>query len=357
MSNSNAIIVTGGFLDTEHAKTAHGLIRGTDRFNIVGVIDEVNQGCDAGFIIDGVVRGIPVYNSFQAFESESATRAKYCILGISTHGGSLPPKFHLMLQNAIEQGYGIVSGLHEYVSDNEELATLASKRGVEIIDVRKPKKTADLHGWTGKVMTVDCPKVAVLGTDCNIGKRTTTRMLVKTMLAEGCHAEMIYTGQTGWMQGANYGFIFDSTLNGFVAGELEHAIVQCWKEAKPDIMFIEGQSSLRNPAGPAGSELILSANARSVILQHPPSGGRFNNQHEYQTTIHDLKDEIELIRKYGAETLAISINTRGLKKEDLESLRTEYNKHFSIPIVFPLEEGVGSLVPMLKKIIAGSQRK
>ena len=35
---------------------------------------------------------------------------------------------------------------------------------------------------------------------------------------------MIYTGQTGWLQGGEYGFIFDSTLNDFVSGELENAI-------------------------------------------------------------------------------------------------------------------------------------
>ena len=58
---------------------------------------------------------------------------------------------------------------------------------------------------------------------------------------------MIYTGQTGWLQGGKYGFIFDSTLNDFVSGELEHAILTCYEETNPDVILIEGQSALRNP--------------------------------------------------------------------------------------------------------------
>ena len=36
---SSACILTNGKLDQIDAKTAHGLIRGTDRFDIIGVVD------------------------------------------------------------------------------------------------------------------------------------------------------------------------------------------------------------------------------------------------------------------------------------------------------------------------------
>ena len=107
---------------------------------------------------------------------------------------------------------------------------MAAQRNLEIIYVRKPKKVKDLHFWTGKIKEVKCPKVAVLGTDCALGKRTTTRFLVEAMRKAGYKAEMIYTGQTGWMQGAKYGFVFDSTLNDFISGEMEHAVFYVpWK--------------------------------------------------------------------------------------------------------------------------------
>ena len=84
-------------------------------------------------------------------------------------------------------------------------------------------------------------------------------------LITGIRTELVFTGQTGWMQGAPFGFIFDSIPNDFVSGELERAILDCVREDAPDVLFLEGQSALRNPSGPCGSELILSGAARGVI--------------------------------------------------------------------------------------------
>ena len=75
-----------------------------------------------------------------------------------------------------------------------------------------------------------------MGTDCAVGKRTTSRFIMEACQAEGWKTEMIYTGQTGWMQGSSYGIIFDSLPNDFVSGELEHAILSCVSEANPDLM-------------------------------------------------------------------------------------------------------------------------
>lgn len=248
MSNQ-AIIITGGLLETISAKTAHGLIRGTERFSISGIIDQKHAGKDAGEVLDGKKRNLPIYASLDDFRASGNT-AKYCIVGVATKGGVIPDSLRATLKEALEHGYSIVNGLHEYVSDIPELVSIAQQKGLEIIDVRKPKKIKDLHFWSGKIKEVKCPKIAVLGTDCSMGKRTTTRFLVQAMRKAGYKAEMIYTGQTGWMQGAKYGFVFDSTLNDFISGEMEHAVVTCYHEAEPDIIFIEGQSSLRNPSGP-----------------------------------------------------------------------------------------------------------
>ena len=68
---SNAIIITGGLLSTISANTAHGLIRGTDRFNILAVIDSKNAGRDAGEVLDGKNRGIPIFATLSDFASNS----------------------------------------------------------------------------------------------------------------------------------------------------------------------------------------------------------------------------------------------------------------------------------------------
>jgi uncharacterized NAD-dependent epimerase/dehydratase family protein len=352
MKKENAIIITAGLLDSSSGKTAHGLIRGTDRFQIVGVIDEKFAGQDAGKVLDGKTRQIPIFATIQDFVKQSSlVQAKYCILGVATKGGVIPPPLRTMLKTALEQGMSLVNGLHEYVSDIPELAELARKKGLEIVDVRKPKKFSELHFWHGDILNVKCPKVAVLGTDCALGKRTTTRLLTEAMSKEGIRAEMIYTGQTGWMQGAKYGFIFDSTLNDFVSGELEHAIVSCWNEVKPEIIFIEGQSSLRNPSGPAGAEWLTSAAADCVVLQHDPTREHFKGLESYPAKIKTPADEIELIKMYGGRTVALTVNTQKLTESEAREYARSQEQELGIPVILPLTEGIDRLVEIFKNEI------
>lgn len=346
---SKALVITGGFLETNSAKTAHGLIRGTDRFEIVGIVDEKNAGKDAGEVLDGKKRNIPVYASLA--EAVKNQQAKYCIVGVATKGGVIPESLRVLLREALENNLGIVNGLHDHVSEHEDLVQLAKSKVLEIIDVRKAKNFRDLHFWTGKIKEVKCPKIAVLGTDCALGKRTTTRFLVETMRKAGYKAEMIYTGQTGWMQGAKHGFIFDSTLNDFISGELEHAIHTCYTEEKPDIIFIEGQSSLRNPSGPAGAEWIVSADANGVILQHNPARKQYKDMEYYPAYIAQPKEEVELIKQYGAPTIAIAVNTAKMKMEEARTIAAQYEKELGIPAVLPLEDGLERLIPVFEKMI------
>jgi uncharacterized NAD-dependent epimerase/dehydratase family protein len=353
MEKSNAIVITGGYLNSSNAKTAHGLIRGTDRFRIVGFIDHKSAGKDAGEVLDGKNRSIPIYATIKDFLNTGQT-ATHCIIGVATKGGVIPDSLLVILREALENGFNLVNGLHQHISDIPELASLASTKGLQIIDIRKPKKFKDLHFWSGKIKEVKCPKIAVLGTDCSLGKRTTTRFLVQAMQKAGFKAEMIYTGQTGWMQGAAYGFVFDSTLNDFISGEMEHAIVTCYHEAKPDIIFIEGQSSLRNPSGPAGAEWIVSADADGVVLQHNPARKQYKDMEYYPAYLPELKDEVELIRIYGAPTVAITLNSATMTEPEVRTAALKYQEELGIPVVLPLEDGVDALVPIFEKMIRKS---
>ena len=83
-----AIVLTDGMLHQADAKTAHGLIRGTDRYKIVAVIDSVHAGKDAGDVLDGVHRNIPVFTNIE--EAIAAIDdISYCIIGIATIGVDL----------------------------------------------------------------------------------------------------------------------------------------------------------------------------------------------------------------------------------------------------------------------------
>jgi uncharacterized NAD-dependent epimerase/dehydratase family protein len=356
MKKENAVLLTGGFLATNSAKTAHGLIRGSERFTIVGVIDHNNANKDAGEILDGKHRNIPVFSSFEDF-SKANISTTFCIVGVATKGGVIPEALRTLLMHALHHGLDLVSGLHEYLQDIPALATLAKEKGLTLTDVRKPKPFKDLHFWSGKIQRVACPKIAVLGTDCSLGKRTTTRYLVAAMRQAGFQAEWIYTGQTGWMQGAKYGFIFDSTLNDFVSGELEHAVVSCYDALKPDIIFIEGQSSLRNPSGPAGAEWLLSANVDGVVLQHDPTRKHYKDMEFYPALVAQPEEEIALIKAYGKNTVAITLNTAHLNVDEAQRWKLHYEQHVNIPVALPHIDGVESLVPLFKAMIESNNKK
>jgi uncharacterized NAD-dependent epimerase/dehydratase family protein len=254
-------------------------------------------------------REIPIYASLEEFKRESNEPVAYCILGIANKGGLIPELLKPLIKDCLTSGIHVVNGLHQLLSSIPEFIKLAEENKAELIDIRRPKSFEELHFWSGKIKEVKCPKIAVLGTDCATGKRTTSRILVQALDQKGIHAEMIYTGQTGWMQGSKYGFIFDSTLNDFISGELEHAIYQCYTEVRPSIIFIEGQSSLQNPSGPCGSELILSADADGVILQVLPKRTHFKGMENYPALIPSPEEEIKLIEMYGVKVLAVTVNT------------------------------------------------
>lgn len=341
-TNKNAIVLTAGILDQPGAKTAHGLIRVTSRFNIVGVIDKKFYGQDAGEVIDRKKRNIPVYRTIEDFLSNGNAKAGYAVVGVALPGGKLPAEMISEIKQAIQAGMSIVSGMHDFLSDMPELSSLAATHGVSLLDIRKPRTKDQLKFWTGNILKVKSPIIGVLGTDCALGKRTTAVMITEAMNKKGIAASMIFTGQTGWLQGHKYGFILDSTYNDFISGELENAIVTCYKEANPDVIFVEGQSALCNPSGPCGAELLLSAQCRGVILQHAPGRIYYNDQEHTGIKI-SLQREMEIIRLYGATIIALTLNTKGLSTEEAFQYKQQYEEQFRIPVVLPLEEGMDEL--------------
>ena len=174
-------------------------------------------------------------------------------------------------------------------------------------------------------------------------------MILENCIKEGIRTELIYTGQTGWMQGYKHGFIFDATPNDFVSGELERVILECVDQSNPDLILLEGQSSMRNPSGPGGSEFILSGNAKSVIIVHPIGRKYFVDLEEFKYEIPDLIDEIKLIESYGANIIGVGLNEENATEDKLMKFRNKYSQLLEIPVVLPLTDGVGDIVKNIKE--------
>jgi len=342
-----AIVFAHGHLGTHFAKTAHGLIRGPSRFRLLGLVDPEQAGRDAGEVLDGRPRALPVTASLEEAIEVAGERPEWCAMGVATPGGVLPEALHGALVEAARAGFSLVSGLHRLLGDDPEIAAAARGSGARIVDLRRPRPTSELRFWSGEVLDLDVPRIAVLGTDCAVGKRTTASQLGLALGERGKRAEMVYTGQTGWLQGYRHGFILDATPNDFVCGELERAILDCARETEPDVIFLEGQAALRNPSGPCGSELVISAGAAGVILQHAPGRRHFVDSEEGQHPIPPLSEEVELIRLLGSEVWAVSLNVEELEETEVESVRGRLESELGLPVVVPAIQGFGALADVI----------
>lgn len=346
--SGTACIITGDLFDTVHAKTAHGLVRGTDRFEITGLIDTICAGRDAGEVLDGKNRNIPVTETLEQLIAQTGIVPDYAIIGMATKGGILPQSLYPTILEVLKRGIDVINGLHQPITSIPELNQAAEENGVHIYDIRRSKSFEELHFWKGKLKDIEAMKIAVLGTDCGLGKRTTARMVTQALQEAGVKAAMVYTGQTGWLQGIEHGFIFDATPNDFIPGELEHAIYSCYTELSPEVILIEGQAGLRNPGGPCGSEFIISATIDGVILQHHPTRKHFLHLEYYPAYVPDPIDEIGLIRHLGAPTWALTLNTKGLSAEERMEQKARLAARTDIPVICPLEDGVEQVVQMIK---------
>ncbi|RMG54387.1 MAG: DUF1611 domain-containing protein [Acidobacteria bacterium] len=346
----NAIIYCQGAFGTSNGKTAHGLVRHTRRYRVLSVVDAQYAGHDAGEILDGQPKGIPIYADVEtAVEGAHAAgnEATHLVVGLAPDGGRLSPEARQEVMRAIRLGLNVDSGLHDFLSEDQEIACLAMQSGVRIRDVRKPPPRDELHFFTGKIEEVASLKIAVLGTDSAVGKRTTAWLLVEALQAAGYSAEMIGTGQTAWMQGVRYGIILDSLINDFVSGEIEHIVWTAWNEVRPDALVIEGQGSLMNPAYPGGFEILAAGRPDVVVFQHAPARKDYDGFPGYQ--IHPLRMQIQAIELIsGRPVIAITINHENLAEAEILTVCQTIAKETGLPTCDPLTQGMHQVIEALR---------
>jgi len=346
MAKRKAIVYADRLFNCADGKTAHGLVRFSKRFEVVCVVDSESPEGDAGKILDGVTRGIPLLNDLE--KSLSSTKADTFIIGAVSEGGVLPKGYDKAVSWALSKGLDIVSGLHQFISDDPVFIKLAKKNGCNITDVRKIFRDYKRF-YTGEIRKVKSKRIAILGTDSAIGKRTIAVMINEELKKSGLKSDMIYTGQTGWLQGWPHGVVMDALINDFVAGGIEGAIIDSWSDLKPDIMIIEGQGSLVHPFFPGGFEILAAGKVDGFILVDAPGRPHLDGFPEYPMPNPERVVKIaELLTD--KPLIGIGLNRENLDKNGIDNSKKDLKKHFNVPIVEPLSEGVSELVKVLEEL-------
>ena len=338
-----AVVYCEGAFNTPNGKTAHGLARFTYRYDVLAIIDSRYAGQDSGEVLDGTPNGIPLVESLdEALQFEPA----YFVIGLAPDGGRLPAAGRRAVADAIAAGLNVDSGLHDFIHKDPSLMAAARDHGVQVRDIRMTPDRDQLHFFTGDIEQIDCLKLAVLGTDSAIGKRTTAWLIVQGLQQAGRKAQMIATGQTGWMQGAKYSMIMDSCINDFVSGEIEHAVVSAYRNEQPEVIVIEGQGSLMNPAYPGGFEILAAGRPDYVILQHAPTRKEYDGFPGYP--LHPLPEQINAIKVVsGRDVLAVTLNHEGIKKANIPAACRSVTEQTGLPCYDVLAQGPNQLVQLI----------
>jgi len=342
---NDALVLCEGHLSTTTGKTARGLVRYSGRYRIVGVLDSTNAGKDAGEVVDGRKRGIPVFSDLEEALALLPRKPDFLIIGVATIGGRLPAAFRAGVATALSRGISIIAGLHEFLSEDEEFAEVARRSGATITDIRKEPPLHRLHGYRNLAGRISALRIPVLGTDSAIGKRTTAIELVEALRSRGIGTEFVATGQTGLLQGARYGVPLDSIQGDYMVGELETAIYEAYTSESPEVIVVEGQGALSHPAYVCGTRAIISAcRPSAIVLQHAPGRKYRNYDMELRIPIPDLGWEISMLEAFsGAKVIALGINHEGIPIDRLPQVCTELEARHGIPAVDVFLDGAGRL--------------
>ncbi len=353
---SNALVYCENEFGNTDGKVANGLVRQSETYTIVGIIDSTKVGLDAGEYLDGIKNGIPVFNNMESALKELKNIPQYFIYGIAPLTSFLSNQQKEIIFTAIKYGMNIVNGMPEFLNDNVQFKDIANKYGVTIQDVRKPPKRENLHNFTGAIKDVKIPIIAVMGTDCAVGKRTTALLLVNALRKRGFKTVFVTTGQTGILQGSKYGVAIDVLTSGFASGEVENAILNACEEEQPDIIVVEGQGALSHPAFTSSSAILRGAMPDAIILQHPP---RRENYCDYPNIpMLSIEDEIEMIEIFSkSKVIAITINHEDMTDQEIANTIIDYQIDYNLPTTDVLKHGCDKLIKELLKTFPKLKRE
>jgi len=345
-AGSTAVIYCEGQFGRQDGKTANGLVRHSEKYDILSVIDGDHAGADAGMVLDGIANGIPILASLPEAISHAGRTPDYLICGVAPSDGRLSPAQRVVLLDGISRGMHIINGLHEFLGDDVEFVAAGLLSGVTITDIRRPRPIDQLHQFSGRIFDVACPRIAVLGTDGAIGKRTTATLLTQALNARGIRAVMVGTGQTTLIQGGKYGVALDALVPQYCSGEVENQIVAAYEGENPDVIIVEGQGALSHPAYLTSAYILRGSRPAAVILQHAPR--RLTLGDFPELAMPSIAGEITLIEAFSeTKVIGITVNHEGMTRAEIPDAVRTIADESGLPATDPLTGPSDELVDMV----------
>ena len=334
MADRRIVILTEGRTSPVGAKTASCVVRYKPK-EVVALLDTTQAGKTAGELL-GVGGSIPIVAKLA-----DAPGANTLLIGIAPSGGKLPPAWRAVLLEAIDRGMNIVSGLHDFLSDDAEISAAAAKKGVEIHDVRKNNEK-DVSNRLN--LREDCLRIHTVGQDCSVGKMLASVELAIGLKKRGYDAKFIATGQTGIMIEGD-GCPVDCVVSDFVNGAVEKLILA---NQHHDFLLVEGQGSLSHPRYSAVTlGLLHGCMPQGMILVY--EAGRKNVHGMDYIPLVPLKKIVEVNETMASlampsKVIGVAMNSRTLSPEEAEAERDRVRRELGVPVCDVIRHGPDDLL-------------
>ena len=348
------VILAEGNFSPLRSKTANGAIVYLSD-EVVGVIDSTKAGKTAQEVL-GYGGNIPVFRNLEEpllSGSTNSQKPNTLLIGIAPAGGRLPESWRSILKTAIKNRLNIISGLHTFISNDEELVKLAKRYRVRISDLRKISKSHEVVA-RGTWRTRRAKTILSVGSDCNVGKMTTTLQIHKDFLRRGLRSDFVATGQTGILIRGR-GIAVDSIISDYIPGCIELEIDRSEREGY-DYIFVEGQGALTH-MGYSGVTLGLMHGVMpdAMILCHQPT----RLEDDYGFKIPGLKKLIEIHEQVvnvfkPSKVVCVGLNSIGLTDEQSMQAAEAIKRGIGLPVIDTFRFGGKKLADALLNYFSNS---
>lgn len=350
------VVLADGAFDLLEAKTAVGVIR-YGRDETVAVVDHSNAGKMAADVV-GVGKGIPIVSSV-ADALRAAPNANTLLLGTAPRGGVLPEAWRSQIVQAMAAGLDVASGLHFFLTDDPQLSAAAKSAGVDIWDVRRAPEAHRVADT--RAHQVAATVVLTVGSDCNVGKMSTSLEIDAAARQRGRCSAFVPTGQTGILI-AGWGVSIDEVISDFTAGAAEDLVMEASNacSSRGDLILVEGQGSLVHP-GYSGVTLSLIHGAApdAMILCH--QAGRTQIR-RYTVPIPPLSQLVQMHEWITApikpaKVVGISLNTFGLSESEARAVIDQAAQETGLPATDPVRYGATTMLDAVERFSATMPEK
>ncbi|MDR2967051.1 MAG: DUF1611 domain-containing protein [Methanobacteriaceae archaeon] len=294
-----------------------------------------------GFVDDDVKKhgnvfcGSKVSSSLiDAIKENKTVKSVAIMLPIGAEGSAL--KYAVQ---AIDNGKNIVSSFRSLpLKENTSLLNFANEKNILIKEIGpRLDVIKDIFG----VAPLNCcetlpkisykPKASIIfvgGTSQECGKRTTTRLLGKEAIDRGLNAAIISTDEMGLEQPVNLNFRAGSLSAMDIPSAILGAIKHIEENENPEIIFVEGQSSLTEDGNPhprgLSAAILIGASPDATVVCHRP-----NHPYRHPKGIKKEITAIEAIEP--TKVIGLSLNLRNSSDLDLKEFESK-NKLIAVDV-------------------------